>query len=257
MFSTTDDSGYPIVQVIGGEDDGEIIFCCPEDKDKKGLKKPNPIRHYSCADGVFQHIPNEKIRVLYIPGASGSGKSTYSAKYASCYKKLYPECKIFIFSRLLSDEPFDDLDCIWITLNDDFIKEPLSIDDIEPNSMCIFDDMDQIEDLKLLDALLKFQQQVLELGRHTNIQCIITGHLFLPLNAKLKRRIMNEMQCVTVFPQDCNFKQTHYAMSSYLNLSPQAINYILDSDSRWVTITNRAPKIIFTEHECIFACTMK
>eukprot|EP00466_Bigelowiella_natans_P009751 jgi/Bigna1/137810/aug1.41_g12518 len=60
----------------------------------------------------FEILPNtnsDKRDVMYIAGASGSGKSYITKQIVNNYAKLYPKRKIFIVSRLDEDETLDGI----------------------------------------------------------------------------------------------------------------------------------------------------
>ncbi|MFM7981158.1 MAG: hypothetical protein ACKPKO_17760, partial [Candidatus Fonsibacter sp.] len=50
--------------------------------------------------------------------------------------------------------------------------------------------------------------QILEIGRHFKIHCIVTNHL--PTNGKDTRRILNEAHTVTYFPHSAGGKTSIY-----------------------------------------------
>jgi predicted AAA+ superfamily ATPase len=60
---------------------------------------------------TFQLIPNKNNQrdVLYIAGASGSGKSYYCKEYLKEYISLFPNNPIYLFSYLDLDETIDEV----------------------------------------------------------------------------------------------------------------------------------------------------
>ena len=60
-------------------------------------------------NGTVELIPNpDKREILYICGPSGVGKSYFTNSYAEKYHKLYPDNKVYLFSKKNEDENFDD-----------------------------------------------------------------------------------------------------------------------------------------------------
>lgn len=60
--------------------------------------------------GIIQPIPtasDDQTDRLYVVGPSGSGKSTFIAMWCTVYSELYPENRIFLFSRKLKDKNID------------------------------------------------------------------------------------------------------------------------------------------------------
>ena len=254
-FST--DKGIPICEVVGGKADGEIIFVAEEDNNpKKTVIKRDPIRIIDCDDGKFSQLPNDKIRCVYIAGPSGSGKSTYVREYAKRYKKLFPKSKCFLLSRVDDDPSLDGFDYKGVVLGADLKENPLQIEEVTPDSMVIFDDIDAISNKKLLDSLIKFQSQILEMGRHMNIQCVITSHLIIGNARAQARTILNELHSLTVFPGSGSAAQISYALTKYFGLTKKQINKILAMNSRWVTLVKIYPQFVISEHQCIFVSNL-
>lgn len=262
MFLTTC-GGTQICIVKGGKGDGEVVFWInPDNKDDKKLIEKHckkileqNVRTMKVWDGKFEQLPSDKVRILYIAGPSGSGKSTYLANYVRWYQKLFPNCKVILFSKIDDDIAFEDLDCKRIELSEDLIENPLDISEVEPGSIVIFDDVDTIANKKLLASLMNFQSQILELGRHGKVQCIITSHLIN--KGPQTRTIMSEMKSFTFFPSSGTVQPIEYALKRYIGLRPDEIRDILSIDSRWVTLLLEAPQMILTEHECTFLSEFK
>ena len=63
--------------------------------------------------------------------------------------------------------------------------------------MRIFYDIDVIFDKKIREAVRNILNQILEIGRHFKIHCIVTSHF--PTNGKDTRRSLNEAHTVTYF----------------------------------------------------------
>lgn len=246
------EEGTPLCVIRGGDSDGEIIFVTQEDSSKSKVVKNHPVRKIKVSDGKFQHIPNDKVRVLYVSAPSGSGKSTYVAEYAKLFKKLYPDCRIILFSRIDNDPAFDDLCYKKIILTDELAENPLQLEEATPGSLIIFDDIDTISNKRLLHSILNFQSQLLEMGRHSRIGCIITSHLINGVIRNQTKTIMNEMQSLTVFPQSGSVKQIRYVLEQYFGFTRDQIDKVLKMDSRWITIFKNYPQILMSEKSCMF-----
>ena len=62
------------------------------------------------ANETFQQIPDNRERnILYITGASGSGKSYYSDDYINRYIKKNPNNEIYLFSSVSDDKVLDKI----------------------------------------------------------------------------------------------------------------------------------------------------
>ena len=66
------------------------------------------------------------------------------------------------------------------------------------------DDIDIISEKKIREAVYNILNQILEIGRHFKIHCIVTIHL--PKDGKVTRRILNEAHTVTYFPHTAGGK---------------------------------------------------
>ena len=69
----------------------------------KKLRIPN--------NGVFQLLPDKTAsrQILYITGASGSGKSTFTRKNIKEYQKIWKDSEVYLFSALKEDESLDEI----------------------------------------------------------------------------------------------------------------------------------------------------
>ncbi len=95
-----------------GNDDVNIFIA--DKKDYKDVKYIIPeIKLKEDSDEIMQHLPyfnkgaGNTRQILYVSGASGSGKSFYTSDYMKEYNRLFPKNKIYIFSSLEKDEKLD------------------------------------------------------------------------------------------------------------------------------------------------------
>lgn len=278
MFSF--DAGKTIAVIKGGKLNGEILFvnnnegqCCGGCSHKCSKKpccggcnmcyKKQKVNRYIPRDfridGKFQQLPSEEDRIIYIAGPAGSGKSTYAGKYIELYLKLFPDAQFFVFSRLNEDPAFDHLNPHRVTIDESLITEPIDItEDVTPDSIILFDDIDTIQDKKLQLAVNKLKADILEIGRHQNIRCVITCHLINPNERAAARTLLNEMQTMTVFPNAGSTYQIEYALRKYFGFSVKQIRTLLDiKDSRWLTIFKNYPQVILTENRAMFVTELR
>ncbi|MFM7990125.1 MAG: hypothetical protein ACKPKO_63500, partial [Candidatus Fonsibacter sp.] len=68
-----------------------------------------------------------------------------------------------------------------IKLDDSLHTDPIKVQEFR-ESVCIFDDIDVISDKKIREVVYNTLNQILEIGRHFKIHCIVTNHL--PTNGK-------------------------------------------------------------------------
>ena len=198
-------------------------------------------------DSKFQQLPNNKTERenLYITGCSGSGKSTYTRMYLEQYKKKFKNNPIYMFSSLKEDESLDSVKPQRFKIDDSLHEDPILVEDLK-DSVVIFDDVDVISNRKIKEAVYNILNQVLEIGRHYKISCIVTNHL--PTNGNWTRRILNESSTYVYFPASAGGK-VKYLLTEYLDIDKKQIKYFKSCNTRWVSIGKKIPMYFITEHE--------
>ena len=198
----------------------------------------------------FQPIPNydTERQILYITGASGSGKSYYSKNYINEFKKIYPKREIFLLSSLKDDKSLDDIKGlnrinIW---DDEFLEDEITAEDFK-DCLVIFDDTDCITNKKIKNKVNSILNSVLETGRHFNVYVIYTSHL--PCAGNDTKRILNESHSITLFPNSLGGRSLKYLLESYMGLDKKQIEKIKNLDSRWVTILKTYPQVVISEKD--------
>jgi len=198
---------------------------------------------------TIQQIPNkqQERQILYITGASGSGKSYYTQLYCSEYKKLFPKNEIYLFSSINEDSSIDKIKGLQrFILDDAFLKEEIIAEDFK-NSMVIFDDTDVISNKALKFKINSILNILLETGRHFNASVIYTSHIATAgIDTK---RILNEAHSITIFPSSLGGRSLKYLLDNYLGFDKEQIKKVKKLDSRWTTICKTFPMVILSEKE--------
>lgn len=209
--------------------------------------------HIRIHDGTLQPIPLMKsgqIDKLFICGMSGVGKSTYICNYAIQYKKLFPNNKIFMISKLTDDESIDPyVELLRIKVDDDILDINFD-DDIKEmnNSLVIIDDIDTISNKKIYEKVKNIRDSILEVGRHHNIYCCCVSHQIL--NYKNTRALILESNKIVIFPKSSGIYQNKRFLKEYMGYNKNTINLIMnDIKSRWVQIAKTYPNTIIGEHD--------
>jgi len=201
-------------------------------------------------DGNFQILPRmEKNQVenLYIGAPSGAGKSTFTKNYAEVYQKIHPKNPIYIFTRATDPDPaFKNLKCKYIRLTDKILEKPIDALKTLYDSLCIFDDIDTFRDKNITKAVRSLRDDILQTGRKANISTISTSHQVL--NYKSTREVLNESQCVVLFPKGGGFHAINSFLKEYCGLSKEQIQRIVKLPSRWVCIYKTYPMYVCYEH---------
>lgn len=199
-------------------------------------------------NGRLYPVPSGKPERIYISAPSGAGKSTVVANYMKEARKLRPDLKIFIFSRVKDDPAFSQIKKLsQVLLDEEFATAdpPHSAEDLK-DSLVIFDDYSQISDKTILKAVEKLRDDVLECGRHYNISCLVTSHI--ASNYSATRRIIQESSAFVFFPRAGSSYQTNRFLKLYVGLDPKTIDKIMKLPSRWVMINLFHPRYILHEH---------
>jgi Cdc6-like AAA superfamily ATPase len=244
------------------ENQGQPISIIKNDKSKSKFspilfvtdKKEKAIRPFEELklnenDGQFQPIPNPETerQILYITGASGSGKSYYTKNYCMEYRRLFPKNPIYLFSSINEDSSIDEIKGLQrIKLTPELLDDEITSADFK-DSLVIFDDTDCITDKKMKIKINGILNSILETGRHTNTYCIYTSHL--PCAGNDTKRILNEAHTITFFPHSLGGRSLKYLLEGYLGLDKTQIKKIKGLKSRWVSVLKTYPQIVISEKE--------
>ena len=113
-------------------------------------------------------------------------------------------------------------------------------------SVVIFDDIDNITTKRQKEAVYDILNDILGVGRHHKITCIVTMHS--PTNGRETRRILNEAHAYVYFPHSAGGK-IKYLLQEYLDIDKNMIRYFKNAHSRWCCIFKNYPMAYMLEHE--------
>lgn len=198
-------------------------------------------------DGIVQPLPQfNQTERCYIAGPTGSGKSYYVSKYLEQLKKVFPERTIYIFSDVKEDPVLDKIgDIVRVNLDEDALDMPPPSPEQLANSICVFDDIDSIQNKKMYAMIQALRDSLLRRGRHENISVIVTSHLMS--NYKDTRIILNECNSITFFPRSGASDAIRYTLKKYGAMNKQQIDEVLNLPSRWVTLNKHYPMYVLYE----------
>jgi len=244
MFNTNK-VGRPICKIVGGADDNELIYLDPDAKEQKGKLKKNYFRDLEIKDGIFQQVPDttKERECGMICGMSGSGKSYYTNNYIKEYKKVYKKNDVYFFSVLDEDKSIDKKFVKRVKIDESWIEEPLTIQDV-PNCLCVFDDIEMIKEKDIKKSLFDFINAILTTGRHTNTSIIMTVHY---PNSNYIRNFLMECHWFVYFPYGSNGR-TNYVLENYIGIDKKEIKYIKTLKTRWCCVFKNYPQAVLTEH---------
>jgi len=201
---------------------------------------------FSHRDGEIQ---NHRIGIF---GKSGSGKSTFVGELLDIMKhhKLgNPDKDIIVFSGVEQDEPIDR------ERNDEppervDIYDPEIYSDINDycNSICVFDDVENLSDKNIDKAMQRLRNGMLERGRHKGIDIISISHD--ALSGNVTKKVHSESTGVVIFPAYSQVHQLQEYLTRYIGLAKKDISKItsLGDKSRWVYVSNTAPTYVIYKH---------
>ena len=195
--------------------------------------------------------------VYLISGASGAGKTTIASQIIKNYKDTFPKHNIVLFSPIVDDPAYKDLDMRQIELNEDFKDsqswgtsdleaedyndEIITIDDFY-DTLVVFDDCDHIHDKRTRKIIMDIRDQLLELGRHKRCSMIVINHQLR--NYALTKILLMECNKVIVFPHAGTKGQIRDYLKTYGGYSKSEIDDIFKIKSRWVLLCKTAPMYI-------------
>lgn len=226
-------------------------------KQKKLMKLQNMLERQALNkemiidDGILKPYVNKKQKdrfTYYISGANGCGKSTFISFIIQSYKKAYKNGKIYLFSEKDEDQALDKFNPIRIELDEELIKEPISLDEFPKNSLVIFDDIDSIANKKLKHSVYNTINLLLKVGRSAKINTIVSSHMMS--NYAETRHFINESANICIFPQTGSVHYLQSFLKKYIGLSKKEINDVLDLDTRYCVFHKNIPKYYWHQHGC-------
>lgn len=238
--------GRPICKVIGGSDDDEIIYLDPEGAKTNSKFKKSYFKDLNVKDGTLSVVPDttRERDCIMITGASGSGKSHWCNNYMKEYHKSYKKNKIFFFSKLEEDKSIDKKLVQRVRIDGDMITNPIETEELK-DSLCVFDDVEHIDDDEVKKYLFKLINSILTTGRHYNISIILVIHY---PNASYTRTMLSECHSFVYFPYSAT-RSVNYALEAYIGIDKKEIKFIKKNiKSRWIMIGKNYPQYVVAEH---------
>jgi hypothetical protein len=241
--------------------DMSLINEALENKDTEQIKKINNIltnrddnfnnESFKIYDeGILQPLPRFKqTERIYITGQTECGKSYFIKQFLKQYRKVYKSAEekpIFLFSDVDEDEEIDAIPGLTRFHLDEELAEK---DNINPrnfkDSICVFDDIDSIQNKRIFKLICNFRDALLRRGRHENISTIITNHL--STDFRNTRIVLNECNSIVIFPHSGSTHGMKYLLQKYVGLDKKGIDKVLKLPSRWVLIHKNTPQYVMYE----------
>ena len=226
-------------------------------KDKKvflssdGDAKNNYDNLETKSNEYFQLVkdPEAERIVLYVVGASGSGKSYWSTQFVKQYKTTNKNKKVYLISPILDDKNINSLKPTRLNPeSENFIQDPPEVEDFR-NSLLICDDIESYSNKKTVLIIMTLINSILVTGRHHNISLIFLIHS--PTQGNMTKLLLLESQGLVLFPQNMTGKSSKYLLDTYLGLDKEQIKKIKKMKSRAITIMKTYPMTLIAENELI------
>jgi Cdc6-like AAA superfamily ATPase len=197
---------------------------------------------------ILTFDPKDFREIVYIYGASGSGKSVICRSYIDEYKREFPLNKIYLFSLKEGDVTLEDKDIIRIPNRLDVLIN-IDIETLR-DSLVIFDDVethgnDLTHEQK---EVVRIQDSIAQLGRDRRIFCIVSTHLACRGNKS--KVILNECHKIISFSGRVPVRAFKYLMEEYGGVEPKEVTKMWKLKSRWVCINKENPRCVISEEGC-------
>jgi hypothetical protein len=248
-------NGRPVCKIRGGQYDGLIVYYL----DKKISLESNSKQKYidfislkldeGCEFEPYPDTSTER-QVVSCFGPSGCGKSYFCKKYMKNYKQAFPQNDIFLVSPFKEDVSIDDIKGIQkLKLDDNWINEPVVMDDIPSNSLVMIDDLDVYENKAVIKSVETLQGSILRGGRHESISLCITQHVSGSADKETRNLLLESHLIVLYLGSGGNYSRI---LTHYLGLDNKQIMKLKKLDSRWICFQKAYPGIWFSETELGF-----
>ena len=243
-----EEKGLGIMRWYSDEDDkkGKLVYIENDVDDK--LAQPFSIIEVQPGQRLsLVPAENRERDVLYITGASGTGKSYFTNQYVKQYKKRFPKRPVYLISSLLEDTTLDGNKSIKrLKLDETFMNEVFTIDMFE-KTLVIFDDCDVIKNKDLKKKIFNILDVLLQIGRHKGCSVVFTSHL--ANNRNETKIILAEATSITYFPKSLAPASQKYLLENYTCMTREQIQAARKLKTRSVTVIKSFPQVLLAEKE--------
>lgn len=207
------------------------------------LSNDGDMKEIELSPGEFiEVVPSKYPERVLVCAQSGAGKSTWSAKYAKLWKQMNPDGEVWLFVRSEGDPAFDGLDCREVEVD--------NVEDLEfnikdyTNTLCIFDDMDNLPDVKKKKAIHLLVNDLITNGRKLDIYTMYISHTLM--RGAETRIINNEANKIVMFNGGGD-RQNLKFLQEYAGMSLKEARAIVKINSRWVCLNRNIPRYLVYE----------
>ena len=154
---------------------------------------------------------------------------------------------MYLFSPVIGDLSLKDLKNLkQIRIDDSYEKDPIVIDDLGTDCLCLFDDVDAIQSKNVFEQVMKLQNDILITGRHRGITCLITYHSNGCSGRLTKLMLLESNQIVLYLNSGCNYNRL---LQTYFGLSLKQIKYLKSLKTRYIVFDRAYQQLYYTQHK--------
>ncbi len=195
---------------------------------------------------VLVPIPLKSVFQSCIFGPTGVGKSYWAAStLMRGYEYYNPDNEIVVWSFFEYDDAFKHLAKVrYQPINEQLLMRPPRVEDFE-NRLLVFDDVESLP-VELRDVVLRFRDQCLATGRKHGVSVIAIAHEIF--GGHTTKSTLLECEQIVIFNQGL-VEPLIKLMKKKYNMSRSDINFVLNTNTRWVMIKRSYPQAIVTPRE--------
>ena len=190
----------------------------------------------------------EQVDRIYICGESGVGKSSFIREYVLKFLEQYPKASILLFSSKSEDKQLDDLpNMVRVSIDEDIVNNPYTLDEICSNSpitLTIFDDIEDFSNKKINKEIARLRDEIMRNGRSKGVFSIFSHHN--PTDYSHTRNMIFEANKVIIFPRRSGKGTYNYLLEKKLLINKEQIDLINTLKSSYVVICKQMPKCIIS-----------
>jgi hypothetical protein len=259
-FEPETEDSIPIAR-IKGKKEGFVYLNDDEEYTLNGDRIASPkLRKLKAIDNDTQFFPLVNILKdnndrIFVCGKSGVGKTyRFIRPYVKEFKQTFKNSKVYLFSSKAEDKALDDLPIQRITVEEDFIDNPIDIKQLtnkngQPN-LIIFDDIQDYPHKSQNVAVARLRDEIMRNGRSLGLYTVYVWHK--PADRKNTEQQIFESTATVIFPKQSGHDDYDYLMDRYLGIKDIKMkNLLKKSKSDFVYVTKKSPAVAISNNYII------